>query len=118
MLRFGSHQFGSSAQIAQPTSNHLKTQNTWDKCVVEGGLSGGVCHCQPISRMSAGVKVTGHVQSWENLVNITKHTPCAVTQITSAMYHRTDCRIVLNLLNVTTVKTPLRNLLVEHVALV
>ncbi len=24
MLRFGSHRFGSSAQIAQPTSNHLK----------------------------------------------------------------------------------------------
>ncbi len=27
VLRFGSHRFGSSAQIAQPTSNHLKT--TW-----------------------------------------------------------------------------------------
>ncbi len=30
MLRFGSHQFGSSAQIAQPTSNHLKTPYNTD----------------------------------------------------------------------------------------
>ncbi len=29
MLQFGSHRFGSSAQIMQPTSNHLKIMPAW-----------------------------------------------------------------------------------------
>ncbi len=57
MLRFGSHQFGSSAQIMQPTSNHLKMAHAF---VGWTSTSGSLC---PGSNCEKGLSSLGVEQT-------------------------------------------------------